>query len=138
MSMKISPYINLNGNCAEAVAFYEKVLQAKNLGISYFGDMPDSDHPMPEEAKKRVMHAAIEFEGNTILFSDTFPGNPYQLGDQLNIAIVSHDSERLKLIYDGLAEGGQVLMELQKTFWSPAFGMVRDQFGITWQLSAEG
>lgn len=28
-------------------------------------------------------------------------------------------------------------MELQKTFWSPAFGMVRDKFGITWQVSTE-
>lgn len=96
MSVKISPYIVMNGNCAEAVAFYEKVLQAKNLGLSRFSDMPDPDHPLPDEAKDRVQHAALEFDGNTLLFSDTFPGNPYQLGDQLSIAITSNDSERLQ------------------------------------------
>ncbi|OZB96030.1 VOC family protein [Paenibacillus sp. XY044] len=137
MSVKISPYIVMNGNCAEAVAFYEKVLQAKNLGLSRFSDMPDSDHPLPDEAKNRVLHAALEFDGNTLLFSDTFPGNPYQLGDQLSIAMTSQDSERLKSVFAGLADGGEVLMELQQTFWSPAFGMVRDKFGITWQVSTE-
>ncbi|MBB3129638.1 PhnB protein [Paenibacillus rhizosphaerae] len=137
MSVKISPYIVMNGNCAEAVAFYEKVLQAKNLGLSRFSDMPDPDHPLPDEAKNRVLHAALEFDGNTLLFSDTFPGNPYQLGDQLSIAITSKDSERLQSVFAGLSDGGQVLMELQETFWSPAFGMVRDKFGITWQVSTE-
>jgi uncharacterized glyoxalase superfamily protein PhnB len=28
-------------------------------------------------------------------------------------------------------------MELQKTFWAPAYAMVKDQFGIVWQLSLE-
>ncbi|BFH64955.1 VOC family protein [Paenibacillus azoreducens] len=137
MSLKIAPYINLDGECAEAVAFYEKVLGAKNLGIQRFGDMPGNSHPMPEEAKNRVLHAALEFDGQRLMFSDTFPGNPFQLGDQLSIAINTKDLERLKSIYHALAEGGQVKMELQETFWSPLYGMVRDRFGITWQLSGE-
>lgn len=137
MSLKIAPYIVLDGNCAEAVAFYEKVLGANNLGIQRFGDMPSEDHPMPEEAKDRVLHAALEFDGQMLLFSDTFPGNPYQLGDQLSIAIMTSDLERLKSIFHALSDGGQVHMELQETFWSPLFGMVRDRFGISWQLSGE-
>ncbi|GIP29550.1 VOC family protein [Paenibacillus sp. J23TS9] len=137
MSLKIAPYIVLNGNCAEAVAFYEKVLGANNLGIQRFGDMPDEGHPVPEEAKDRVLHAALEFDGQMLLFSDTFPGNPFQLGDQLSIAIMTSDLERLKSIFHALSDGGQVHMELQETFWSPLFGMVRDRFGISWQLSGE-
>lgn len=139
MSLKIAPYIVLDGNCAEAVAFYEKVLGATNLGVQRFGDMPgEGGHPMPEEAKNRVLHAALEFDGQLLLFSDTFPGNPFQLGDQLSIALMTTDLERLKSIFHALSDGGQVQMELQETFWSPSFGMVRDRFGITWQLSGEG
>ncbi|MCJ8014460.1 VOC family protein [Paenibacillus sp. KQZ6P-2] len=137
MSLKIAPYVVLDGNCAEVVAFYEKVLGANNLGIQRFGDMPGKGHSMPEEAKNRVLHAALEFDGQMLLFSDTFPGNPYQQGDQLNIAIMTKDLERLKSIFHALSDGGQVRMELQETFWSPSFGMVRDRFGITWQLSGE-
>ncbi|OPA79327.1 hypothetical protein BVG16_09580 [Paenibacillus selenitireducens] len=133
--MKISPYINLDGKCAEAVAFYENVLQAKNLGVMRFGDMPNEEHPVPDNMKDRVLHASLEFDGNVIMFSDTMPGHPFTLGDQLSIAITSADFERLKSIYHGLVEGGQALMELQTTFWSPLYGMVRDKFGITWQLN---
>ncbi|WP_152396092.1 VOC family protein [Paenibacillus guangzhouensis] len=135
--MNIAPYINLDGQCADAVAFYEKALQAKVKGIMRFGDMPNEDHPIPEDAKNRVMHAAIEIDGNTIMFSDTFPGQPFSYGDQLSIAIVSNDIERLKSIYHALADGGQVIMELQKTFWSPLYAMVKDKFGIQWQLNGE-
>lgn len=135
--MKISPYINLDGKCAEAVAFYENVLQAKNLGVMRFGDMPNQEHPVPDNMKDRVLHAALELDGQVIMFSDTMPDHPFTLGDQLSIAIASSDVERMRSVYQGLAEGGQVLMELQTTFWSPLYGMVRDKFGITWQINSQ-
>ena len=40
-------------------------------------------------------------------------------------------------MFEALAEGGKVTMPLQKTFWSEAFGMLVDRFGIrgcsTWR-----
>ena len=33
-----------------------------------------------------------------------------------------------------LAEGGQVQMPMGKTFFSPAFGMVNDKFGVLWMV----
>lgn len=137
MSMIISPYIYLDGQCAEAISFYEKVLQAKNLGVQTYGDMPGANEPVPEHLKNRVLHGALEFDGNKILFSDTMQGQPFTLGDQLTLAITTTELDRLKRIYEGLAEDGKVLMELQSTFFSPLYGMVRDKFGITWQLSGE-
>ncbi|HEX4646137.1 MAG TPA: VOC family protein, partial [Verrucomicrobiae bacterium] len=37
--------------------------------------------------------------------------------------------------FAALAEGGQVKMPLNKTFWSPRFGMLTDRFGIGWMVS---
>ncbi|GHB94005.1 VOC family protein [Cerasicoccus arenae] len=34
-----------------------------------------------------------------------------------------------------LQDGGKVEMPLGKTFWSPCFGMLKDQFGIDWMVS---
>ncbi|GAK39607.1 VOC family protein [Paenibacillus urinalis] len=137
MSMVISPYIYLDGQCAEAIPFYEKVLQAKNLGVQTYGELPNSTEPMPEHLKNRVLHGALEMDGNKILFSDSMYGQPFTLGDQVTIAITTTELDRLKGIYEGLADGGKVLMELQSTFFSPLYGMVRDKYGITWQLSGE-
>lgn len=134
--MKITPYIVLNGNTAEAIDFYVKALNATVLGLMKFSDAPGHSD-VPEEMKSLVMHAMIEFDGNRLMFSDNMPHMPFQLGDQLSIAISSTNTERLKKMYHSLAEGGKVHMELQETFWSPAFAMVTDKFGITWQISGE-
>lgn len=32
-------------------------------------------------------------------------------------------------------DGGELIMHLQETPWSPAYGQVKDKFGITWQIS---
>jgi PhnB protein len=41
----------------------------------------------------------------------------------------------IRRMFDELKVNGEVLMELQKTFWSELYGMVTDKFGVTWGLS---
>ena len=37
--------------------------------------------------------------------------------------------------FSALADGGQVTMPMEKTFWSPKFGMLTDRFGVSWMVS---
>ena len=37
-------------------------------------------------------------------------------------------------LFAALGDGGQVQMPLVKTFFSPRFGMVADQFGLSWMV----
>jgi PhnB protein len=37
--------------------------------------------------------------------------------------------------FNALADGGKIKMPLTKTFWSPRFGMLEDQFGIGWIIN---
>jgi PhnB protein len=135
--VRFIPYITLNGNAAEAVEFYAKVFEATNKGVMRFGDMPNPEFPVPEEARNRVLHAELDIDGNTVFLSDTFPGSHFVLGNQLAIAVMFKDEQRIKAIYGRLSDGGTVLMELQQTFWSPAYAMVSDKFGVLWQLTLE-
>jgi PhnB protein len=41
------------------------------------------------------------------------------------------DAER---VFGALSEGGKVNMPLQKTFFSPRFGMLADKFGVGWMV----
>lgn len=136
---KMNPYFVFNGETREAVEFYAKVFQAKNVTISTFGEIPpDPEHPVPEEAKDLVMHALIELEDAKMMFSDTFPGWPkVTAGDNITIAYVSNDEQEIRTIFNGLADGGKVTMDLQQTFWSKCYGQVTDKFGVLWQLSHE-
>ena len=134
------PYFVFKGETKEAVELYAKLFEAKNVTLSTFGDMPENPaHPVPEEAKHLVMHALIELEdGIKMMFSDTFPGSPQvTVGDNITIAYMSDDEQHIRSIFEGLADGGNVTMPLQETFWSKCYGQVTDKFGVLWQLSYE-
>ncbi|MFC4408908.1 VOC family protein [Chungangia koreensis] len=133
--MALQVYFVLNGNAREAIDFYSGVFSSE-AKVMTFGEAPQQpDYQLPEEAKDRVMHGHLEIEGNKVMFSDTFPGQPYTVGSNITLAIVTEDREKLQTYYDQLKEGGQVVMELQETFWSKAYGQVTDKFGVEWQLN---
>lgn len=134
--MAVDVYINFNGNCREAVTFYAEVFGAEPPHIMSFGDTPpDPAFPLPEEAKDLVMHARLNINGSTVMFSDVFPGMPFIVGNNISLSIVTKDIDEVKSLFDKLKEGGKVGMELQETFWSKCYGSVIDQFGIEWQFN---
>lgn len=137
MSFHLNPYLTFDGKSKDAVYFYEKALGGQVVNIMTFGDMPsDPNQPIPDEAKDRVMHALLKVGDSELMFSDTFPGMPYQPGgDTVQIAIHPEDQSRAQEIFAALQDGGQVLMPLQKTDWSPLYGIVRDKFGVTFQVN---
>ncbi|WP_159882408.1 VOC family protein [Paenibacillus puerhi] len=137
MSITINPYLNFDGNTKEAVHFYEKALGGKILGIMTFGDMPeDPNHPLTEDIKARVMHAHLKVGEADLMFSDTFPGMPYEPGgDTVQISIHPKEETRAREIFAALEEGGQVVMPLQKTDWSPLYGIIKDKFGVIFQVN---
>lgn len=138
MAVRMNPYLVMDGNVKEAIAFYKQALDAKVVGVQTFGEMPaGADHPMPDDVKDRVMHALLKVGETDLMFSDTYPGMPYETGNHVNIAIVTDDAGTSKQIFDALAEGGQVKMPMQETFWSPAYGQVTDKFGVAWQVTTE-
>ncbi len=139
MSISLNPYLIFDGNTREAVHFYEKALGGKVIAIMMFGDLPaDPNHPLTDDMKDRVMHAHLKVGDADLMFSDTFAGMPYQPGDTVQIAIHPKEEARAREIFAALEDGGQVVMPLQKTDWSPLYGIVKDKFGVTFQVSAAG
>lgn len=138
MTLRLNPYLILDGNAKEAISFYEKALDANVVMVQTFGEMPaNPDFPLPESAKDRVAHATLRVGETDLMFSDTFPGQPVQSSNQVQICITTDDVERSKQIYEHLKEGGKVGMPLQETFWSPAYGSLTDQYGVIWSISTE-
>ncbi|MFC0470812.1 VOC family protein [Halalkalibacter kiskunsagensis] len=134
--MAVDVYINFNGNCREAVEFYAQVFKTEKPQIMTFGESPPStEFALPEEAKNLVMHTRLTISGSTVMFSDTFPGMPFTLGNNISLAIVSTNKEDIESYFHALKEGGSIGMELQETFWSKCYGQVTDKFGVIWQFN---
>ncbi|WP_110927560.1 VOC family protein [Bacillus massiliglaciei] len=138
MIAEMHPYLVLNGNGKEAAAFYENALQAEIIRIQTFGELPSRrESPVSSEMKDLVLNAHLKVGNTTLMLSDTYPGQPYQIGSQVTIAIIFDEAEETKTAFKKLQEGGEILMPLQETFWSPFYGQVQDKFGITWQISTK-
>ncbi|MDR2336336.1 MAG: VOC family protein [Burkholderiaceae bacterium] len=139
--MQFIPYLNFNGNCAEAMAFYAKVLGGTQGPVMRFGDMPPMPDmpPVPESAKNGVMHTYVKFGDQELMASDVMPeacaGAGYHAPQGMYISIRVDTVEEGRRIFDAFAQGGQVTMPFGKTFWSPGFGMTTDRFGTPWMIN---
>lgn len=132
MAMTLNPYVTLNGNCAEAVAFWSAALGATAQVMK----MGDSPMPVPPDQKDRVMHATIKKDSLTLMASDSMAGQPVTAGGQVSISLSFTDKDEQTAVWDRLAPGGQVVMPLGDQFWG-RFGMLVDRFGINWMLNHE-
>lgn len=139
MTVRLNPYLTMDGNAKEAVHFYVQALGAEVVASMTFGDMPADPNspPLPEAAKGLVAHALLKVGGTDLMISDTFPGQPVHSGNRVTVCVTCSDAERARKVWDALEKGGQVVMPLQQTFWSPAYGIVTDKFGVTFQVTAE-
>ncbi len=130
--------LGFNGNCREALEFYTGIFGLAAPDIMTYDSSPaDPDWEIPEEAKNLIMYTSIEILGVNVMLSDFPPGMDYNQGKNINLVIVSKDAEEIKKYYNALKEGGNIDMELQKTFWSGLYGMITDKFGIQWQLNLD-
>jgi PhnB protein len=133
--MRVEPYLFFNGRCEEAVELYKKTLGAKVAMLMRFKDSPEPHAPgmLPPGSENKVMHVSFRVGDTTVMASDGFcKGQTEFQGLSLSLT-VSNEAEADR-VFAALADGGQVQMPLNKTFWSPRFGMVTDRFGLGWMV----
>ena len=128
--MKLNTYVNFAGTCAEAFRYYEKHLGGKVGMMMTHGQAPDQSRVKPEW-KDAVLHARISLGGTELMAADIPDAQPMRSA-YLTLGVDSDiDAER---IFTSLADGGQVLMPMEQTFFASRFAMLRDRFGTSWML----
>jgi len=131
---EINTYLTFDGNCRDAMKFYERCFGAK-LELMPFSEGPGQ---VPPEAKDRVMHAKLS-KGSVVLLmaSDTMPGMAFRQGNNFSVCLQCESLEEIERLFAAVGEEGKVTMALQDTFWGARFGMVTDRFGINWMFNFE-
>jgi PhnB protein len=136
--MQVQPYLFFEGRCDEAVDFYKKILGAKVNMRMTFKENPEADKASPgcqpgAGTEDKVMHMEFQIGDSVIMASDgrcSYQPNFQGFGLSINYP----DKAAVEKAFNGLKEGGQVVMPLDKTFFADQFGMVTDRFGIMWML----
>jgi PhnB protein len=133
--MKFELFINFDGNCREATGFYAKVFKSEVKNVCTYGQAPpDPNFPVAEADKEKLCYCDVLIGGLTVMFSDVPSGSPFITGNNINPTISIDNKEEVERVFNELKADGEVYMELQQTFFSELYGMVKDRFGVIWQI----
>jgi PhnB protein len=133
-SYQLSPYLNFNGNCEEAMTFYQSVFGG-DLEIRRFSELANPDMPVSDTQKDKVMHATLMSEHVSFMASDGQEGRSVNFGDSISMSLVGKDEIRLTDYFYHLSEGGMITLPLSVQPWNATFGMLTDKFGIHWMVN---
>jgi PhnB protein len=123
----VLPHLTVD-NAAAAIDFYVKAFDAVELGR------------VPGPDGKKLMNAAIQVNGSTVMLNDDFPemndgksNTPTALGGTpvtIHLVVADVDAK-----FNRATEAGAtVVMPLQDQFWGDRYGVLRDPFGHLWSM----
>jgi PhnB protein len=133
--MKLTPHLVFGGQCEAAFQFYELCLGGKIQLMLTYRDSPMAEQ-VPVEWRGKIVHATLTVGDSTLMGADILP-EQYEKPQGFCIAVGIADPAEAERVYRALAENGTAQMPLQETFWAVRFGVLVDQFGISWEINCE-
>ena len=133
--MELYTYLNYGGNCRQAFEFYAEHLGGRITMLTTHGEQPDASK-VPPEWRQAVLHARLEL-GGTVLLGADIPPDRFQPMRSAYLTLMLPSVDETERTYALLAEGGQIFMRMEETFFAHRFAMLRDRFGTSWMLLCE-
>ena len=130
--MRLFAQLNFGGNCEEAFRFYEKQLGGKIVMMMSQSQAPGA----PRDAGKAIIHARIDI-GDTVLTGNDVPPSVFKKIRSVYLNLSLDSAAEAERAHKVLAEGGEIYMPLQETFFATRFSQLRDRFGVLWSIIHE-
>lgn len=133
----VQPYLFFGGNCEEALEFYRSAIGAEIEMLVRYKDAPEQppEGMLAEGYDNKVMHASFRVGSTQVMASDGCGGPDEGKFDGFSLSLGVQSEAEADRLFAALSEGGEVTMPLEKTFWSPKFGMLKDRFGLGWMVN---
>ena len=128
----LTPFLLFDGNCAEAMAFYQSCLGGE-LTITKVGDTPMKGQ-MPPGQHHKVAHAhlksgALEFSATDWLHPTRTP----KQGNTVAMYIAGGKYGELRAIFDKLTAGAdKELLDDLRDMPFGSYGHLADRYGVHW------
>jgi PhnB protein len=131
VSVTLNPYLNFRDRSREAMEFYQGVFGGE-LRMNTFKEFEASHDPSDDD---KIMHAQLEADGMMLMAADTPKDMDLDEGSNISMSLSGEDETILRGYFDKLADGGMVIMPLEKAMWGDTFGMLVDRFGVKWLVN---
>jgi PhnB protein len=133
MTMKCTPFLLFDGNCAEAMAFYHDCLGGE-LSVTKLGDSSMKDQ-LPPEKHDRVINAHLKSGDVEISATDWMASPAFEpvQGNTSAIFVTADRYDELKSVFDKLSVGADNsrFQELRDVPIG-TYGQFYDRYGIQW------
>jgi PhnB protein len=129
----INPYIGFNGQCREALTFYQQILGGE-LNFMPVAGSPIEEYCAPG-TRDGILHSTLINGPFVIMGTDmTAPGG-YIQGNAMAVSVNCSSEDDINTFYKKFAESGKIIDPLEVKFWGGMFGVVDDQFGVRWMFN---
>ena len=128
---KITPCIWYDQNALEAAHFYVDAFENSQVEyVNYYTEANQSPSNLPVGTPLTVRFNLCGQEFLGVNGGPFFKPTP-----AVSFFVDCESQEQFDQLWEKLATGGQVLMEVSEYPFSKRFGWVADRFGVSWQLS---
>ena len=129
---QINTYLTFNGNCREAMQFYQQCLGGE-LMLQTIGESPVADK-LPAQMQESILHSTLT-KGPLVLMASDMVGDKGLLkGNNVSLILNCSSEEEIKIFYSQLSAGGEATHPLENSFWGALFGDLVDKYGNQWLL----
>lgn len=125
----INAYLTFNGNCREAMKFYQHCFGGK-LNLQTVEEAPMSCE-MPNLMKKSILHASLVRENFVLMASDMIGPWGYQKGNSIALAIQTHSKDEILNLFAELSESVKSDVIIKENDFKKPIELT-DRFGINW------
>nr|WP_282571244.1 YciI family protein [Methylonatrum kenyense] len=132
---EMNVHVCFAGNCREAMEFYADVTSGHLEALLTVGETPAAAETPPEQ-HGNIIHASLNLRGRRLMGAD-MTGDCYQEPRGAQVHLEYDCPDQAERVFTALAEGGEVIMSFEETFWAHRFGMARDRFGVQWMISCQ-
>jgi PhnB protein len=130
MSVNAVTHLNFRGDARAALTFYQSVFGRDLVMVTYkdAGNLQD-----PSEADQVMWGQVAAGSGFCVMAYDVPSRMPWHQGENAFFVSLRGDTtEEVTAYWDKLTDHATILQPLAPAQWAPLYGMVKDQFGVTW------
>lgn len=133
--VQISPYLTFDGNCREAMTFYQECLGGE-LTFQTVAETPMADQ-CPTGMQDHIMHSILAMDGAVLMATDMTRPEGVKTGNDMAVSVNFDSENMINTCYSKLSSEGKVIKPLEESFGNSLFGVVQDRYGKVWMLNHE-
>lgn len=131
--MQIHAYFTFNGNCREAMTFYQQCLGGQ-LTFRTLGSSPLSEK-MPQAMKDCILEAMLTLDGGILTGTDMTPESGLVKGNAVSLLLNCKSEKEAKQVFTRLSKGGKVHHPLELNAFGMLLGDLTDKYSNNWILN---